>query len=165
MARIPLALLALAALALLGWQFSELLQIGTCASGGPYVSARECPDGTATHILLLAAGLVGAMLFGMAAFGFAGAFGLLFTVMGGVWLVMEATGRTAEGSGGVGYYVGGMFLVMGLVPLWFAIRDLLDGDDDLPAVPASYGIAAQVQMSANAATRAQPPAPPHQPNG
>ena len=23
-----------------------MLQIGTCASGGPYVSARECPDGT-----------------------------------------------------------------------------------------------------------------------
>jgi hypothetical protein len=23
----------------------QLLQVGTCASGGPYVSARECPDG------------------------------------------------------------------------------------------------------------------------
>ena len=29
----------------------ELTQIGTCASGGPYVSARECPPGTEWYIL------------------------------------------------------------------------------------------------------------------
>jgi hypothetical protein len=31
----------------------QLLQIGTCASGGPYVSARQCPDGTEGVILSL----------------------------------------------------------------------------------------------------------------
>jgi hypothetical protein len=31
-----------------GYCIYELASIGTCASGGPYVSARECPAGTAT---------------------------------------------------------------------------------------------------------------------
>lgn len=29
----------------IGYAINQLLQVGTCASGGPYVSARECPDG------------------------------------------------------------------------------------------------------------------------
>ena len=29
-----------------GYGIYQMLQIGTCASGGPYVVARECPDGT-----------------------------------------------------------------------------------------------------------------------
>ena len=29
----------------IGYGIFQLLQVGTCASGGPYVSARECPDG------------------------------------------------------------------------------------------------------------------------
>ena len=28
-----------------GYGLFQMLQVGTCASGGPYVSARECPDG------------------------------------------------------------------------------------------------------------------------
>ena len=44
----------------------QLLQIGTCASGGPYVVARECPEGTerifyvlpiSTILLFVAAGI------------------------------------------------------------------------------------------------------------
>jgi hypothetical protein len=31
----------------------ELLQIGTCASGGPYVSARQCPPGTERIMLAI----------------------------------------------------------------------------------------------------------------
>jgi hypothetical protein len=34
-----------------GWGLWNLLQTGTCSSGGPYVSARQCPDDTAWHIL------------------------------------------------------------------------------------------------------------------
>jgi hypothetical protein len=34
-----------------GWGLWNLLQTGTCSSGGPYVSARECPDDTGWHIL------------------------------------------------------------------------------------------------------------------
>lgn len=39
--------LLLAGATWLAYDVYQLLQIGTCASGGPYVSARECPDGTA----------------------------------------------------------------------------------------------------------------------
>lgn len=30
-----------------------MLQIGTCASGGPYVSARQCPGGTGVLGLMI----------------------------------------------------------------------------------------------------------------
>lgn len=41
-----------------GYGIYHLLQIGTCASGGPYEIARPCPDGTAKLGLMLPAGLV-----------------------------------------------------------------------------------------------------------
>jgi putative oligomerization/nucleic acid binding protein len=49
----------------LGYSLNQLLQIGTCASGGPYVSARQCPDGTAGIGLMIPAAIV-AMLIGAA---------------------------------------------------------------------------------------------------
>lgn len=33
------------------WGLYNLIDTGTCSSGGPYVSARECPDDTIWHIL------------------------------------------------------------------------------------------------------------------
>ncbi len=41
-----LGLLLAGATVCLAYDVYQLLQIGTCATGGPYVSARECPDGT-----------------------------------------------------------------------------------------------------------------------
>jgi hypothetical protein len=38
---------------------NQLLQVGTCASGGPYVSARQCPDGTGALIFALMGGIIG----------------------------------------------------------------------------------------------------------
>lgn len=47
----------------------ELASIGTCASGGPYVSARECPAGTERYIIgifpSIIAFLAGAGVFAM----------------------------------------------------------------------------------------------------
>jgi hypothetical protein len=40
----------------------KLLDVGTCASGGPYVSARPCPDGTGTSMLLMIAGVFGGLI-------------------------------------------------------------------------------------------------------
>ena len=37
----------------------QFLQIGTCASGGPYVSARECPDGIEALFFSLFGGVIG----------------------------------------------------------------------------------------------------------
>jgi hypothetical protein len=47
----------------------QLLQVGTCASGGPYVPARECPDGIERLLFALMGGVVGLFV---AAFIYAG---------------------------------------------------------------------------------------------
>jgi hypothetical protein len=47
----------------------QLLQVGTCASGGPYVPARECPDGIERLLFSLMGGVVGLFV---AAFIYAG---------------------------------------------------------------------------------------------
>lgn len=43
----------------IGYSLYQLLQVGTCASGGPYVSARQCPDGIERLMLALAGGIFG----------------------------------------------------------------------------------------------------------
>ncbi|MGH2985698.1 MAG: hypothetical protein ACRDLO_03290 [Solirubrobacterales bacterium] len=42
----------------------QLLAVGTCASGGPYVSARECPDGIERLLFSLMGGIVGLFVAG-----------------------------------------------------------------------------------------------------
>ncbi len=42
-----------------GYGIYKMLQIGTCASGGPYVVARECPDGTTAIFFALFLGIIG----------------------------------------------------------------------------------------------------------
>jgi hypothetical protein len=61
-------LFVLAALALAGasivamdWAIYHVVRTGTCASGGPYVSARPCPPGTGAHILALMGGIFGGL--------------------------------------------------------------------------------------------------------
>ena len=41
-----------------GYGIYQLLQIGTCASGGPYEIARPCPDGTAKLGMMLPAAFI-----------------------------------------------------------------------------------------------------------
>ena len=41
-----------------GYGINQMLGIGTCASGGPYVSARQCPEGTEAVIFALMGGIV-----------------------------------------------------------------------------------------------------------
>lgn len=55
--------LCLGGLAIACRSIYDLTQIGTCASGGPYVSARPCPEGTGLKIM---------SVFGAAALGLAG---------------------------------------------------------------------------------------------
>ena len=40
-------------MAVIGYSTYGLVDIGTCASGGPYVSARECPEGTGALIVAI----------------------------------------------------------------------------------------------------------------
>jgi hypothetical protein len=58
-ARFVLGLLLMAVgVAAVGWSIYELTQIGTCASGGPYVSRRECPSDTPYYVAGIFAGVV-----------------------------------------------------------------------------------------------------------
>jgi hypothetical protein len=47
---------------LIGYDIYQLLQVGTCASGGPYVSARACPPGIERLMLSLVGGIFGLFL-------------------------------------------------------------------------------------------------------
>jgi hypothetical protein len=49
-------LLALGSIAAVVWGTWNLFETGTCASGGPYVSARPCPDDTWLHITAVVMG-------------------------------------------------------------------------------------------------------------
>jgi hypothetical protein len=135
-----LSAVLLAALGAMAYGIVGLTETGTCASGGPYVSARECPDGTGTTVLLVSAGAVvytiGVIIAAYRSFA-TGTFwfGALFTALGATFLYAQMSGRVAEGSGGVGWFLGGLFLAMGLVPLiGGAIAMLRErNDDDEPA--------------------------------
>ena len=123
---IGMAMIA-AGVLLAAWALYELLRIGTCASGGPYVSARECPPGTGTKILSIFAAvflmLIGAAVTpGVAIAGVT--WGLGFT-LAGVGFFVAAFGPAAPPEADsslqwVGGLVGGMFLLMG-TPGFFAI--------------------------------------------
>ena len=69
------AVLVLAGLGGAAYCIVELSQIGTCASGGPYVSARPCPDGTGWLI--------------------AGIFPGVISTLAGGWLLATRGRRTA----------------------------------------------------------------------
>jgi hypothetical protein len=67
---IGLALIVAACVAM-AYSVYQLLQIGTCASGGPYAVARECPDGTERFGLAIPVALV-AMFAGLGIYSFRG---------------------------------------------------------------------------------------------
>lgn len=119
--RTPRALLGMliSILGLMGstWAMYRLMHTGTCASGGPYVSAHQCPSGTLLQILALMGGIVA----GVAGAGLAGYavgamwFGLFF-VLGGA-AAMVAIGGTG------GAVFGGLFIVLlGLPGVVYALR-------------------------------------------
>jgi hypothetical protein len=138
-----ISVVALAALATMTYALWEMVGVGTCASGGPYVSARECPAGTgALALLLTGAILVYVIAIIAAAFQSAAAggfwFGMLFTVLGAMFIAAQVSGQVAEGSGGVGWFLGVLFLAMGILPLLGSIIMMIKAfnnttDDDGPA--------------------------------
>jgi hypothetical protein len=59
--------ITLASLVAVNWGLYHLVRTGSCASGGPYVSARPCPPGTGGHIGALIGGIFGGLI-GMAVY-------------------------------------------------------------------------------------------------
>lgn len=112
----------------------HLIRTGTCASGGPYVSARPCPPGTGLHVLSLVGGIF-AGLIGIAVYAGRGNRGrpspvplgaimwaLLFCSIAAVSLV-AAFGPAHNGDDGVramAIVFGVVFIPMGLAPLGFS---------------------------------------------
>ncbi|HYH61129.1 MAG TPA: SHOCT domain-containing protein [Solirubrobacterales bacterium] len=128
----------------------QLLQVGTCASGGPYVVARECPEGTEAVALAIPIGIF-VMLGGAGLYAVRGAppgsekrgdpalsflilwsglfLGIGFACFWGVW------GPNANpGPGGElgGLIVGFLFIPMGVIPL-FALAGAKKGKEKVSA--------------------------------
>jgi hypothetical protein len=139
-------------------KLTTLLDTGTCASGGPYVSARQCPEGTGTDVLLLGLSIVGFFLSmgiaglrgrrpGGGGLGFGGMALLgwvtFFTASGAVSLVHALTSDVIGDDGKLGgIIVGATFLLLGVPPLLFAlpaaIRDAFRSRDVAAAGPVTY---------------------------
>jgi hypothetical protein len=126
---------ALGALAVFELSLVHLLETGTCASGGPYVSARQCPSGTGGWIagltLSIFAGLIASLVFVATARGKVGwgsiVFGAFFTVTGlvaGYAALFDDKAVSAPGAQLGGLIVAGVFLSMGLIPLALGIKAL-----------------------------------------
>ena len=143
----PLQLLAgviaVAALALACVELAKLMDTGTCASGGPYVSANPCPEGTGTQILLL----MGAILVFVIAMLASGQglflFGLLFVALSAMFI---RGAITDDNFAAAGYIVGAIFAVMGVVPMFMAIRGWFE-DDNSAARSRASGLAAFTQVA------------------
>ena len=99
---IGLALL-IGAIVAISYAVYQLLQIGTCASGGPYVTARECPTGTEWLGLTIPIGVF-VMLAGAVLYGTRGA----------------APGASRPGDGGyaIALIWGGLFLGIAFACFW-----------------------------------------------
>ena len=136
--------LATASLVAGAWGLYHLTRTGTCASGGPYVSARPCPAGTGGQILALVGAVFGVLIAG-AIYALRGGnrrqgrigFGIMlwtlgFVMLGGATLV-SAFGPASSGGSKLGAIImAGIFIPMGLAPLlWAAFSG--SGDDDSPS--------------------------------
>jgi hypothetical protein len=125
--------LALAGASIVGidWALYHVIRTGTCASGGPYVSARPCPAGTGTQITVLVGGIFGALI-GAGVYAARGRGGrpspvgigtimwvLLFLTMAAS-VALGAYGPAATGGSGsktAAVIIGAIFVPMGLAPL------------------------------------------------
>jgi hypothetical protein len=133
------------------WALYKALRIGTCASGGPYVSARPCPAGTGAVILGLIVGIFG-LLVGTAILASRGAerpsnanvgllaWGLGFTLPCAGILVSiygpASQGRADSKLGGLIVLV--VFGLMGLVPLLMTLGRLFRFREKGPGRVAAF---------------------------
>jgi hypothetical protein len=120
-----------ASLVAFDWGIYHLVRTGSCASGGPYVSARPCPPGTGLHILATVggafAGLAGISIYaGRGSGGRPSRIGLGTLMWSLLFLTIAASvalaafGPASTGDSGVkvtATVIGAIFVPMGLVPL------------------------------------------------
>jgi hypothetical protein len=114
-----------ASLVLTTWAMYRLMRTGTCASGGPYVIAQPCPEGTGWLVLALMGGivlaLVGCAVARSATLGILW-FGLFFTLSGAVAILSEVGPAAPPTEGAGGLIMGIVFIaVLGVGPIWAAL--------------------------------------------
>ena len=125
-----------ASIVAIDWGIYHLVRTGTCASGGPYVSARPCPPGTGLHIGALIGGIF-AGLFAIGIYAARGRYGTPSRIGLGLimWSLLFITlaGSTAlaafgpannddQGARVAAIVLGVTFLPMGLLPLLVGLR-------------------------------------------
>jgi hypothetical protein len=113
------------------WSMYHLARTGTCASGGPYVSARPCPAGTGWHIMAMFIAVF-ASLIGMGVFAVRGTkraasavglgvltWGLFFVTLGVTGLVAAYGPAAGDDAGSKlgSSIVAGIFIPMGAIPI------------------------------------------------
>ncbi len=153
-------LICTGAVVLFCWSLYSVTRIGTCASGGPFVSARPCPPGTGLKILGIMGAVLGGLLgIGLYSAGFArqgsagrsalGLGGLMwsFTFLGAAASVtLAAFGPAANDDGGGAKLAAIILLVvfvpMGLFPLLAALvtRGGRGARSDAADPPAGFGL-------------------------
>jgi hypothetical protein len=134
-ANVLAGLVTVGALVVFELSLVHLLETGTCASGGPYVGARQCPSGTGAWIagltLSIFVGLISSLVFVATARGKVGwgsiMFGAFFTVtavVAGYAALFDDQAASAPGAQLGGLIVAGVFVPMGLIPLVLGIKAL-----------------------------------------
>src|SRR5215208_2776336 len=132
-----------ASIVAIDWGIYHLMRTGTCASGGPYVSARPCPPGTGLHIVAVVFGVF-AGLIGVGVFMARGRadtrrespyplgllmWTLLFCTLAGAGLY-AALGPAAgdDAPKGTAIFLAALFIPMGLAPLPFGLMGRRKGE-------------------------------------
>ncbi|MEN0014731.1 MAG: hypothetical protein AAGC46_15285, partial [Solirubrobacteraceae bacterium] len=140
-----LALAATAALIFLGlWALLALARFGSCASGGVYVSARECAPGTGLKIVELMVSIFGTLILGGMAVAFGGSraawaiIGLIGGMLASYFLVtalgpdLAAAGTTSDAAPAL--IAGAVCAAISLPFLWQAVRPAGRGAADTGVV-------------------------------
>ena len=108
------------------WAMYMLMRTGSCASGGPYVSARPCPAGTGWQVLALMGSIIGALAGTFVARSVSLGilwFGLFFTITGAIAILVDVGPASPPGADGGGIVMGVVFIaVMGIGPIAVALR-------------------------------------------
>ncbi|WP_029432396.1 SHOCT domain-containing protein [Blastococcus sp. URHD0036] len=143
---------------------------GSCADGGPYVSAQPCPDGTGPAILatvLLGFVCVGATLWGApkleAPIPLFWAWPALFFTLG--WNFLEDGWIDPPAGAGIsgGYlFCGVLFFLMAAAPLllgWFALRQSARTEREAADRQRKQALTAVATTLSRRATPPRPPAP------
>jgi hypothetical protein len=111
----------------------HVMKIGTCASGGPFVTAQPCPSDAGTWTLLLAGGIVAAVI-AIIIGGWGGAGLLVWCVLflsSGIGMLIYAltAGNVSSGAKTAGYVIGATFIPMGGLPLIYLIASWIRGTE------------------------------------